>query len=124
MEVANSVEHRWSQRHKAMLAVDVYREGVKLFSCCSRDVGLGGVFLETDQCQHAPQAGAVELIFKLGGEAPHSRYRLHAHVVRTTDNGLGLTFKDFDTGAFRALQEIIRHIPNSSRSVEFKGVQH
>jgi len=112
----NSIEHRWSQRHKVSLPVDIFSSGIKLTSCVTRDVGLGGVFLEVTNDQ-PDREEEVDLIFSLGKERQVSKYKLCAKVVRTANDGVGLMFKDFDTGAFRSLQEIIRHTPDSSMNL-------
>jgi acyl CoA:acetate/3-ketoacid CoA transferase alpha subunit len=100
-------EQRWSQRRNAKLDVDVFDHGSLVTSCSSRDVGLGGVFLETSMgCFTENQV--VDLCFFLG-EENIIKHNLKAKVVRIMDSGAGLKFKDFDTSSFRTLQEIMRH---------------
>jgi len=107
MNAASVVEQRWSQRRDVLLGVDVLENGELIASCQSRDVGLGGVFIETasgklqDHCDY-------ELCFSLG-QKDMAKQKLKAKIVRVADDGYGLMFKDFDTNSFRALQEIMRH---------------
>ncbi len=111
MGVAYSVDQRWSQRRPLMLEVELYSAGQRLASCMTRDVGLGGAYVEgsPDQVGHYSE---VDLYFNLyGTKGVTSRYRLRARVVRKDDMGIGVAFKDFDTSSFRALQEIMRHGP-------------
>ncbi len=112
MGVLSSVEQRWSQRRPIALPVEVFEHGSLLASCNSRDIGLGGVFLSLADNELSKDQ-EVELFFSLGEGNP-TRYKLNAKVVRAADAGAGLLFKDFDTNAFRALQEIMRY----SASVE------
>jgi hypothetical protein len=52
----------------------------------------------------------VDLFFLSDDKAgSRARHKLSARVVRHTENGVGLMFRDFDTSAFRALQEIMKH---------------
>jgi len=103
----NMNEQRWSQRRTVSLDVDVFDHGSLVTACNSRDVGLGGIFLEAEKdCFVENQV--VDLCFFLG-ENNSVKHTLKAKVVRTLVDGAGLKFKDFDTGSFRTLQEIMRH---------------
>lgn len=103
----NMNEQRWSQRRTVSLDVDVFDHGSLITACNSRDVGLGGVFLETEnECFVENQD--VDLCFFLG-ENNSVKHTLKAKVVRVIDVGVGFKFKDFDTSSFRTLQEIMRH---------------
>jgi len=107
MGAASIIEQRWSQRRAVVLGVDVFDHGSLLVSCRSRDVGLGGVFLEAEGGQFKHDQD-VELFFSLG-EDGSTKHKLKAKVVRVFDQGAGFVFKDFDTSSFRSLQEIMRH---------------
>lgn len=105
----NTMEQRWSQRRKVALDVDVWHQGAMVLSCRARDVGLGGVYLEG--AQTLPNDADLDLVFWLDGSEHKTRHRLKARVVRQAKDGFGLSFRDFDTSSFRALQEILRHAP-------------
>jgi hypothetical protein len=107
MGAANIIEQRWSQRRAVSLGVEVFDHGSLLTTCNSRDVGLGGIFLETEQNRLA-QNQDVDLYFSLGDDRS-TKHKLKAKVVRVLSEGAGLMFKDFDTSSFRALQEIMRY---------------
>lgn len=107
----NVMEQRWSQRRKVALDVDIWRQGSALASSRTRDVGLGGVFLEVEGGRVLEKNTEVDLFFLLEAGDHVTRHKLKARVVRITVEGFGLMFKDFDIGAFRALQEILRHTP-------------
>ncbi len=101
------VEQRWSQRREVSLGVDILENGVLVASCQSRDVGLGGVFVES-LVSNLNIGNDYELCFSLG-QKDMAKQKLKAKAVRQSDDGFGLMFKDFDTNSFRSLQEIMRH---------------
>ena len=103
---ASSVEQRWSQRRPVSVPVEVFEHGNHIANCVSRDICLGGVFLALKQ-EGVKKEREVDLFFTLGSESP-TKYKLKAKVVRINNEGTGFMFKDFDTNAFRALQEIMR----------------
>lgn len=107
MIAASVVEQRWSQRRDVLLDVDVLENGEIIASCQSRDVGLGGVFIQTDAHNLVADCD-YELCFSLG-QKEMAKQKLKAKVVRNSPDGYGFMFKDFDTNSFRALQEIMRH---------------
>ena len=108
------MENRWSDRRELRLDVEVFRDGTKICSCQSKDVGLGGAFLDLESTHSSDQEALgrdenIELVFHLiSGQTP-VKHNLHARIVRITDNGIGLKFHEFDTGVFRSLQEIMSY---------------
>ncbi len=95
-------------RTPVKFAVDICCEGYEPASCLTSDISFGGVFLELGQ-NVFPVDSTIDLIFhceSLGGE--RARHKLPAKVVRVTDQGVGVMFRDFDAAAFRALREIFR----------------
>jgi len=103
------MENRWSDRRELRLDVDVFRNGEKICTCQSRDVGLGGAFLDVNPANTMGQDDSVELVFHLmSGQTP-IKHSLHARVVRIANDGVGLKFHEFDTGVFRSLQEIMSY---------------
>ena len=51
----------------------------------------------------------LDLLFVAEQTTTRPKHKLRARVVRHTADGVGLMFRDFDTSAFRALQEIMKH---------------
>ncbi len=102
------MERRWTDRAPIYLDVGLFSQGQEISVCKTRDIGLGGVFLE---CAHPllPQEAQVELIFMLGSGAHRIKHKIRAKVARLTKEGMGLVFRDFDATAFRSLQEVLRH---------------
>ena len=103
------MENRWSDRRELQLDVDVFRDGAKVCSCQSRDVGLGGAFLDMQSNEPLAEDENLELVFHLMSEKNPVKHNLHAKVVRVTNDGVGLKFHDFDTSVFRSLQEIMSY---------------
>jgi hypothetical protein len=110
MGAANHEEQRWSQRRSVELEVEVIDKGQSLGVCTSRDVGLGGVFLDCDPgIVDDPQAMDLKLVFHLPERNEDREYTVSAQLVRMNSEGVGLRFDNFDTYTFRALQEIMRY---------------
>jgi len=103
------MENRWSDRRELRLTVDVYRNGEKLCSCQSRDVGLGGAFLDLEHAHPIEPDDNVDLVFHLLSGDRQVKHNLHARIVRVTNEGVGLKFHEFDTSVFRSLQEIMSY---------------
>lgn len=101
------MEKRWSERKELSVGVDVYREDELLGSCLSKDIGLGGTFLGMDVIPGMNENTDVELIFHLASAGKGTRHKISARVTRVSDQGVGFKFRDFDTGVFRSLQEIM-----------------
>jgi len=107
MSEATEKENRWSKRRALRLDVDVVEQGVTLASSFTRDVGLGGVFVEWNGYPLEAES-QVDLLFNLHpDDGKTCKHRLHAKVVRVTSEGIGLSFQDFDTVAFRSLQALM-----------------
>lgn len=110
------MENRWSDRRELQLDVDVYRDGAKVCACRSRDVGLGGTFLDLESNHSLGQDENIELVFHLMSGQNPIKHNMHARVVRITSHGVGLKFHEFDTSVFRSLQEIMSYkIPEQTQ---------
>lgn len=103
------MERRWTERTPIDVPVDLSYAGMQTGECRTRDIGLGGVFVEIPGAANLAQETSVELTFKLGSGADVTKHRIHARVVRVTADGVGMMFRDFDAGAFRSLQEVLRY---------------
>ena len=51
----------------------------------------------------------VDLVFHLVENGMDIKHALHARIKRISEDGVGLQFDYFDTGVFRALQQIMSH---------------
>lgn len=101
------MERRWTTRTKLAVAVDVFYAG-KITAWKTRDIGLGGVFVET-AAAHLEKDENIELVFNLKSLEDQEQSTIRAKVVRIENGGAGLMFKDFDATAFRALQKVMRY---------------
>ena len=108
------MEKRWSERKELSVGVDVYQQGELLASCFSINIGLGGAFLGADSLVDVSEESDVELIFRLASSDRGTRHSINARVSRVSDQGVGFKFRDFDTGVFRSLQEIMSYKENAA----------
>lgn len=102
-----NMERRWTTRRKLGLDVDVVFDGGGVQNCYTHDIGLGGVFVKTGE-RALPGDLPVELHFKLRGPTEIEEHTIRAKVVRLVPGGAGLMFRDFDAGAFRSLQRVLK----------------
>ncbi len=102
------MEQRWSPRTRVNLDVDLLIKGKEIGGCRTRDIGMGGAFVEVSNDFETEKA-IVELVFKLGSGNQFTKHKIKAIIVRVVDDGIGLMFRDFDASAFRSLQEILQY---------------
>jgi hypothetical protein len=102
------MEQRWSTRTPVKLDVDVVYDNRDVEESITRDICMGGVFVEMGRTV-PPLDAMAEITFKVGSGDKRTKHKIKAKVVRIADDGVGLMFRDFDAGSFRALQEILRY---------------
>jgi hypothetical protein len=88
------------------VAVDLYYEGEELRDLRTRNVSLGGVFLEPGDYAPPPAGASVELTFRLAESAP-AVHRVHARVQRSGPFGVALLFRNFRIEDFGFLQQLL-----------------
>lgn len=108
-ERGSAMERRWTARTRMKIPVEISHAGTYTEGCFTQDVGLGGVFLSLPPQIKLFNESHVELTFKLGDESQITKHRIKARVVRVSDEGAGMMFRDFDASTFRSLQEILRY---------------
>jgi len=101
------MERRWTTRTKLDIDVDVLLNGTVSIQCKTGDIGLGGVYLNILADTPLTKGDTVELTFKLNLHRSEE-CKLRAKVIRLTEQGAGLMFKDFDAIAFRSLQQVMK----------------
>jgi molecular chaperone DnaK len=119
---AGCVEGREGHRVPINLLVDYQSNGTYLFDFC-RDLGTGGVFIETREPQ--PQGSTVKLTFTI----PDSRETLHAegqviwvqHAVEGREDlppGMGIQFRNFSESQRNVLDAFVNryHASNNRKS--------
>ena len=103
------MDRRWSPRTPASLDVDLLVRGRRIPHNHTRDLALGGAFVETSHTR-LRRGATVQLVFNLKCREWPKRHRVGARVVRVTRDGIGLAYTNHDTGTFRALQAVMRHV--------------
>ena len=106
------MERRWTERTSINVPVDLSYAGERTEECRTRDIGLGGVFVELPKEVNLDEETPVELTFKLGTSPHLTKHRINARVVRVSGDGVGMMFRDFDAIAFRSLQEVLLYNQN------------
>ncbi len=107
------MERRWTTRTKLAVDVDLAVNGEGHIVCKTSDIGLGGAYV-THAYGALPNGENVELIFRLNGSPTLEEHKIRAKVVRSTADGVGLMFRDFDAVAFRSLQKVMKIKENAS----------
>lgn len=100
------MERRWTTRTEMKVNLDVATSDTLIAGCEIKDIGLGGVYIETHGKELA-EGTEVELNFQFPLE-DNAAQTIRAKVVRSYDGGAGLMFRDFDAVAFRVLQKVIK----------------
>ena len=103
------MENRWSDRRDLKLEVDMFLDDEHMLSCQSRNVGLGGAYLNMTSTDDVVKDSNVRLVFHLSDGIEETKHALSARVVRIVDGGVGLKFNEFDTGVFRTLHQLMTY---------------
>ena len=100
------MEQRRSSRKllRQPVGIEVPRNGS--LSAVSRDLSLGGMFVETESRALLANA-SVTVSFSLPHNGRPTAFRLDAAVVRCTPNGMGLMFLQMPADVIRALSDAL-----------------
>ncbi len=97
------MEHRCSIRKQMAVRVLFYKHGLPVQSGLSRDLGLGGVFVETDpQLWQKNECLDVEFISNRG-----AKLRLPALVIHQREQGVGLMFDQLAEDQRKILRDLL-----------------
>jgi hypothetical protein len=97
------MEHRCSIRKQIAIRVLFYKHGLPVQSGLSRDLGLGGVFVETGAFRwQKNECLDVEFISSRG-----AKFCLPVLVVHQQEKGVGLMFDQLEAGQRKILREIL-----------------
>jgi PilZ domain len=110
--------HRALPRQPLAFDVKLLVSGQFPFRGKTRDVSLGGLFVETSAwCLPIPTEVHLALALPVAGATRH--YRVPARMVRQTENGAGLTFTDVGIDTLHALRKAIytRRQPGDGRAL-------
>ncbi len=110
------MDRRWSTRKAIVVDVSIRRgDATARFGRC-RNVGLEGMFVETDD-QLFSRGMGLELEFELDDGSIVERHRLPVVAVRVSQHGVGAMFLAFHATLFRSLERLLYERP--SIDVEF-----
>jgi len=101
------MENRWSDRRELCLVVDLFHHNGQRLPCQSRNIGLGGTFLCIDSTAGLNMNANVKLVFYLMEGPEKTSHALDARIVRISTRGVGLKFREFETGVFRTLNKVM-----------------
>ena len=101
------MEQRWSERKQLTVDCDIYRMGGAPLRGKSRDICLGGMWVETGPEHRLPKNAVVDVVLLADETEAGGDIHVRAMVVRNEDTGSALMFHDVDVGAFRRLQNLL-----------------
>ncbi len=107
------MEQRSCFRASLKLSMAIDGLGVRGIRCESRDVGMGGMFLEMAK-KSLKRGEKVNVIFSLPTERGDHTHCLSARVARIMDDGIGIAFSKPGTATFRTLQELLKFSKNQN----------
>lgn len=120
--MGGTMEHRLSKRIPGKLGLLVYKRGMPVATGQIRDASKRGLFIATDYNDiQLNQILEVEFRFPERDEK-HFR-RLKAHVVRKSDNGLGLDFDGVENDHF-TISALIRWLHEHHRAQDYFPVSN
>jgi len=107
------MEHRYTERKPLRVPVVVSCPRLGLVRGCSTDLGLGGMFVQTD-CVVMPLNAPVSVSFQPQADNPLVCFEARGMVVHQHANGFGLMFDELPAAcrdALRGLMEAPREPP-------------
>ena len=112
MKGEQTLERRWCVRKAFIMAVTLHHQGGSLTNCKTRDIGVEGVFIETDTAEVDIHA-VVEVSLPISVIGAGQCRRIPATVVHKRPNGLGVMFCSFDQRLYECLCGLIESLPAS-----------
>lgn len=111
------MEHRWSARRFLGGEVTVSHSRYGIIRAILRDISLGGMLVETGRVE-LPVNTPVTVSFVLQNGGRSSHHRMHAVVVRTTDNSAALMYLDSSADTIRPLRQMLYGLPGEPAGFE------
>ena len=96
---------RWSLRKDIQLDVVVHHDDAGVIKCKTRDISLEGMFIETTS-PLLPVDDPVYLDFILQNDNSNKLHHIRAKIVRTTDTGMGVMFREFNPRISHFLRDV------------------
>lgn len=107
--------NRWSPRQPVYLDAMLHVSGQFPFCGKILNVGLGGLFVETDTTRLSDDA-EVYVAFSLHAETGIQQYRVPARCIRQDGTGVALLFTALNTGIIHGLRQLIYPAPALART--------
>jgi len=104
-------ERRWSERYTSQLRVDVYQKQIRITSAVLCNIGLGGLFIQSDSVLQNLDCGqALKLCISHPANTQNDceSALFPATIIRQEKAGTGLVFSDVDVCLFQSLRELLR----------------
>lgn len=95
------MEHRWGERIELDLPVRLNIQSRRVARGQILNVSLSGAFVATSE--HVPSQATVSVEFSLMRSRSRKPHRVPAYVVRRTESGIALEWREFAPSAIRAL---------------------
>jgi hypothetical protein len=108
-------EHRFKERKAVQLDVVIYRNHIPIAVGKTRDIGTGGMGIESD-ISNLKDYSMLEV--EIGVNQPSQRryYRLNGMVIHRSNKGFGITFTDLTTSNMEWLMRLMKsNEPNYSQ---------
>lgn len=100
------MEHRCSVRKSLILDVVLNCRSLGLVGGRTRDIGMGGMFVDIGRIQ-LPMNALVESCILLESDGQTKPFRTEAMVVHTSRSGVGLMFSDLSPAFHQRLHELV-----------------
>ena len=99
------MEHRWNTRTPVEVGVTVNFSQLGLIAARTRDLSLGGAYLETNSVNLGKHS-VLEIVFP-NRKKQNQMVNLPATVVRADDSGVAVQFTDFNPDGIATLTELM-----------------
>ena len=101
------MEHRYSIRKALVLDIELNHLRLGSIQCKTRDVGMGGMFVEMGS-SWLPANAIVKVALKLlDANNVMRRFLIEALVVHNQNGGVGLMFNDVDAAFHQTLHDLL-----------------
>ena len=98
-------EKRGRIRSKYDTTVAIIYNDQTISSKHTKDISLNGLFVITDH--KIPQGQECKIVITLNSQVADLTLRLNAQVIRTTEEGVALNFKEMDIETYQHLKNIV-----------------
>ena len=118
-------ENRWSPRQAMELQVALHATTQGPFTGKTRNISIGGMFVETDMPRLFRDDEVLVTINDNhpSGDQP-TLCRIPGLVIWSDGNGIGLMFSRLDPGAIRALRKLLYPAPEVTQESNRAGTTH